>query len=1076
MIPQSTIDAILSAIRIEDIIGETVKLKKRGSVLIGSCPFHNEKSGSFTVSPHKGFYHCYGCHEGGNAISFVMRDKAMQFPEAIRFLAGKVKIKIEEEKSDPEAEAKAAMREQLFKVNEYAAKFYQKQLLLFPNVTAYASERFGSENISLWKLGFAPDAWTTFYDYARAGGYKEEFLLSSGLVKRSEKNHKVFDFFRNRLMFPIFDKAGQISGFSARQLTKDDTAKYINSPESDIYHKSRQLYGIHLAARAIYTEGATLVEGNPDVIRMHQVGAAGTVAPCGTAVSVDQLRILRKLTDTITIITDNDTAGQKSMLRTGKLAIEENFKVYCAVLPEGEDPDSFFQDETQYQQWIDENRQNFILMFAGKLLDKVAQDPARKNEAIKELCGHIQRYDDLTRKLYIDQICISHKIKARLFTDRLKDLDQSKVEIEPDESLPAGIDAKEYDRWGFYEFRNTYFMRSKSGREEISNFVMKPAFHIEGQDSRRVYELINFRGYRIVVDLDMQEMTSIQAFRRNVEGRGNFIFSGTDAQFTRIKSKLYEQTRTCSEIRVLGWQKEGFWAWSNGITTDTGFTEIDEHGIIEYNKKNFFIPAFSSIHIDDKSVFIAERKFLFKDRKVVLSEYTSLFHKVYGDNAMIGLCFWIATVFRDRVIYHNNNFPILNLFGPKGTGKSQMAVSLTCLFGEPQTPFNIHNGTKPGLAEHMQQFRNSFSLVDEYKNNLDYDKIETLKSIYDSVGRNRLNVDKRKETTSVNSAMILLGQEMPTADVALFSRLVFLQFHKTEYSEIEKKQYDKLKSLERDGLGHFTALLIAFRSVFEKEFWPNVESVISDIFDELREDSIEDRILRSWCTVGAALRTLQNKIDFGFGYGDIRPILIRGIRQQNAQVAKSNEIGQFWDLMEAMYDEGTLIENWHFRVNWLDKLKTSTGDRSFNEPIYVLRFKFSSICKFYSEHARRSGLKPLPADTLSYYLKNSKPFLGISSSVKFFKKEYKSEEGKVVEEKTITSAYCFDYAKIGVNLTRGFVGEIMDKQREAEADENDSLRNYKGNQHITPGTPEAAFLEQVSQPVVNVLGQKDLPF
>ena len=1073
MIPQATIDSILNAIRIDELVSETVKLKRRGATLVGLCPFHSEKTGSFTVSPHKGTWHCYGCGEGGDAFRFVMRANGFSFPEAVRHLAAKVNITIKEEKADPEAEAKAERREQLFKLNEFAAKFYQQTLQASPAALEYANGRFGAENISLWRIGFAPDSWNAFYDFAREAGYREDFLISAGLVRRSEKNHKVYDYFRKRLMFPVFNKAGRIAGFSGRQMDKsDDTAKYINSPETDVYSKSHELYGIHLAARIMHTSGATIVEGCPDVIRMHQMGADNAVAPCGTAVTKDQLQIIRRITDTVTVLTDGDAAGQKALIRTGKLCLDEGFKVYCAVLPEKEDPDTFFTSPEQYQEWISKNQQNFLILIAQQLFEKVGQDPARKNEAVKEICNHLKPFDEITRKLYIDQISSNHKLKAKLFLDRLRDLDQENVQYERDDSLPDGVDVREFERWGFFEYKNCYYMRTKNGTEEVSNFVMKPVFHIEGLDSRRVYELVNFKGFRIVVDLDMQEMTSIQAFRRNIEGRGNFIFSGNDSQFTRIKSKLYEETRTCSLIKILGWQKEGFWAWSNGITLTGGFTEVDEYGVITHEKNNYFIPAFSSIYIDNKSVFLAERKFIFRKREIPMFEWSELFQAVFSENARVGICFWVAAVFRDYVLFLNKNFPILNLFGPKGTGKSQMAMSMSCLFGEQQIPFNIHNGTKAGLAEHLQQFSNAFAWVDEYKNNLDYDKIETLKSVYDAIGRNRLNEKLQKQTTLVNSAMILSGQEMPTADVALFSRLIFCQFNKTDYSEQEKKLYDKLKNMERDGLSHLTASLIEHRAHFEKEFYSNLDTVVSDIFDEMRDEAIEDRILRSWCTIAAALRTMQNKVNFGFGYSDIRQLIIRGIREQNSQVSKSNEIGQFWDLLEAMYDENALIEGWHFRLNPIDRLKTTTGEKTFKDAKMVLRFKFSSISKLYAENARKSGLKPLPNDTLSYYLKNSKPFIGIQPSVMFVLKEYSSSEGKIVEQKTITSAYCFDYSRLGINLSRAMIGESLPGDKEVEHDIPTRVLDTNINGNAFQVTSNNAQNEET----IKTLSDSELPF
>lgn len=1025
MIPDSIIDKIKSSLRIEQIIGEAVKLSKKGSSYTGLCPFHNEKSPSFTVTPDKGIWHCFGCGEGGDAIAFVSKHTGKSFIDSVKHLASVANITIEEEKPDPEAEKKAKKKESVFILNEFACKFFQTQMQKNDKALKISHYRFGIQNTSLWRIGFAPDSWNAFYDAARAAGYLEDFLIESGLVKCSERNHKVYDYFRNRLMFPIFNASGRITGFTGRRMDEDDTAKYINSPETIVYNKSAELYGIHLATRAIRNNGAVIAEGSPDVIKLHSVGAPQTVAPCGTSITQEQLSLLSKYTDCVTILTDGDAAGQKSMLRTGKMAIDAGFKVYCAILPEKQDPDSFFTEAKQYQEWMGTNRLDWVLHRAGILLDGVGQDPGKKNEAIKELCNYIFKFDKPSQQLYTEILSKQYKIKAKLFTDRLKDLSVATMEVPRDESLPAEVDARAFDIWGFYEYKNCYHVRGKSGVEEVSNFIMKPAFHIEGQNSRRIYELINFRGYRIVVDLNMMEMTSIQAFRKNVEGRGNFIFSGNDAQFTRIKAKLYEDTRTCREIVYLGWQREGFWAWANGITTEAGFTEIDEHGIVEFNDQHYFIPAFSSIHIDDKSVFIAERRFQLQENpEVKLADYARLFYQVFGDNSRIGLCFWVATVFRDYIFAVNKNFPILNLFGLKGTGKSQMAISLSCLFGEQQTPFNIHNGTKAGLAEHVQQFSNAFAWVDEYKNNLEYDKIETLKSIYDAIGRSRLTIERRKETTMVLAAMILSGQEMPTADIALFSRLIFLQFHKTNYTDAEKKLYDKLKNIERGGLSHLTASLLAFRKYFEKEYWNYYDDVLVDLSSEFQKEAVEDRILRNWAAIAAALQTLENKVDFGFTYKDIRPTIINGILDQNKQIGRSNEIGQFWELLEALFDEGILIDGWHFRIKYLDALNTTRGEKKLSPPIHVLQFKFSTIAKFYSEHMRRSGVKPLPTDTLRYYLENSTHFLGVCSSVRFIKKEFKSEEGKAIEEKTVTTAYCFAYKALNINLDRSPIGSI----------------------------------------------------
>jgi DNA primase len=322
--------------------------------------------------------------------------------------------------------------------------------------------------------------------------------------------------------------------------------------------------------------------------------------------------------------------------------------------------------------------------------------------------------------------------------------------------------------------------------------------------------------------------------------------------------------------------------------------------------------------------------------------------------------------------------------------------------------------------------------------------------------------------------MILSGQEMPTADVALFSRLIFCQFNKTDYSELEKKLYDKLKNLERDGLAHLSAQLILHRAHFEKEFYANMDFVVSDIFDELKEEYIEDRILRSWCTIVAAFKTMQNKVNFGFGYSDIRNMIINAIREQNSQVSKSNEIGQFWDLLEAMYDENNLIEGWHFRITPMDKIKTSTAEKVFKEPKTILRFKFNSIAKLYAENSRKSGLKPLPADTLSYYLKNSKAFIGIQPSVMFTLKAFSQAEAKVVDQKTITSAFCFDYKKLGINLSRAMYGEDLPNQKDADEQEDMvKFTDKKANTDPTNTNGHAFSTQEIHQLIED---QQDPPF
>jgi DNA primase catalytic core len=1051
-ISKNTIDKIFQAVKIEDVIKDSVKLKQKGANYTGLCPFHDEKTPSFMVFPVSNHYHCFGCGAHGNAVGFLMKMEKLSYPSALKKLAGKYNITLKEEKASPEQEKIQKQRQALTLFYLFMANFYKENLYKAENALAleYTKSRFSNETMEKFQIGYAPNQYDGLAKFARSAGYKEEFLLSTGFIRQNKHTHQLYDFFRNRIMFPITDSTGNIISFSGRALPGDEKkyGKYINGTDTPVFNKRLNLFALNFALRQTAKTGtAYLVEGNPDVLRLHEIGIINSVAPLGTALSDEQISLLKRYATKIVMIYDGDNAGQKAREKNGKKLVKAQLPAYSVTLPKKEDPDSFFISKVKFDEYIEENKKDFLLEYANTLLVKAGTDPLQKNEAVKEIGNLLFSLEKSKQSIYVDQICNAGKIKNKLFSDFLRDKQRTEKPskaTEPKKAIPAGVDPNEIEKWGFYADNNEYLFRTKDGFQKLSNFVMRPIFHVDSViDSKRIYELENVYGYKTVIDFDMQEMTSIQAFQRNIEGKGNFIFWGTIAHFQKLKRKLYQETRTCQEIKNLGWQKEGFWAWSNGKTTDEGrFEEIDEYGIITHKNINYFIPAFSKIYLGDRSLFIDERKFKYVNRDLSLQKWAKMFINVFGDNAKISIAFWVATVFRDYLLYTFKNFPILNLFGPKGTGKSQLAMSMSCLFGEQQTPFNIHNGTKPGLAEHLQLFRNAFAGVEEYKNNLEYDKIETLKSIYDAVGRSRLNMNKgmKKETTQVNAGVILSGQEMPTIDVALFSRVIFLQFHKTEFNEAEKKYYDLLKQAERDGLSHLTAQLLKYRKYFEENFYGHYEKVVTEFYEDNKKLNLEDRILRNMATVVASFKTLAEKIDFTFNYSELKPAAYKAMRDQNNQISLSSEVGMFWNLLEALFDDNLIIDRWHFRIDLNNTLKLKDRQLNLKPARRVLKFKFNVIYKLYAQQSRNQGIKPLPSDTLQYYLRNSKNFYGIQDKTNFSISEYDKEKGKTIKRKQNTTAFCFNYEQLGINLERDdeeteAVSEINSKVKESSSGE-----------------------------------------
>ncbi|HRN40936.1 MAG TPA: DNA primase [Vicingus sp.] len=408
MIPKHTIDQIFEAAIIEEVVGEFVVLKKRGANLLGNCPFHNEKTPSFTVSPAKGIYKCFGCGKAGNSVNFIMEHEHYTYPEALRYLANKYQIEIEElEETDAQKQA-ANEKESLFIVSNFAANYFQKQLHETQEgrsigLSYFVERGFREDIIKKFELGYNPDSWDAFTAEALAQGYQLEFLEKSGLTIVKEQKH--FDRFKGRVMFPIHNLSGRVLGFGGRILKTDPkAAKYVNSPESEIYHKSNVLYGIYFAKKSIIEQdNCFLVEGYTDVISLHQSGVENVVASSGTSLTEGQIRLISRYTQNITILYDGDAAGIKASFRGIDMILQEGMNVRVVLFPDGEDPDSFAKkhNATELTTYIKEHTQDFISFKTDVLIKEVGNDPIKRAELIKEIVASIAVIpDQIKRSVY----------------------------------------------------------------------------------------------------------------------------------------------------------------------------------------------------------------------------------------------------------------------------------------------------------------------------------------------------------------------------------------------------------------------------------------------------------------------------------------------------------------------------------------------------------------------------------------------------------------------------------------------------------------------------------------------------
>ena len=430
MITRQTKDTILETARIEEVVGEFVSLKKRGSNLLGLCPFHNEKTPSFTVSPAKGFYKCFGCGKAGDSVTFIMEHEHLTFPEALRYLAGKYNITIEEQEPSPQDVEEKNNRESLFIVSAFAQKFYTDNMWETEEGKAiglaYFRERgFTDEVMHKFQLGFAPDQWNALTIAAMAGGYKMEFLEQTGLTINNEG--KQYDRFRGRVMFPIHNLTGRVIGFGARILKVDPKSpKYLNSPESEIYHKSNVLYGIAFAKKIIVqNDECFLVEGYTDVLSLHQAGIENVVASSGTSLTIEQTRLISRYTKNVTVLYDGDTAGIKASLRGFDIILEEGLNVRVLLFPEGDDPDSFSRkvSSVELKEYIKKNAVDFITFKTKLLLNEAANDPIKRAGLIKDIVASIAIVPDvIQRSIYIRQTSALMEINEQVLLQEMNKL------------------------------------------------------------------------------------------------------------------------------------------------------------------------------------------------------------------------------------------------------------------------------------------------------------------------------------------------------------------------------------------------------------------------------------------------------------------------------------------------------------------------------------------------------------------------------------------------------------------------------------------------------------------------------
>ena len=447
MIPQETVQLILDTARVEDVVGDFVTLKRRGSSLWACCPFHNEKTPSFHVEPSRGIYKCFGCGKSGTAVGFVMEYEKLSYTEALKYLARKYHIEVKEKEESAEDIAARQRNESLLAVSEYAFNFYREQLSTEEGravaVQYFHSRGLEDETIAKYGLGWAPKSKNAFTEAAKKAGYKDEYLLETGLCAQWDADGSLHDRFYDRVMFPIHSVSGRVIAFGGRTLFTDKSiAKYVNSKESEIYVKSRSLYGIYFAKAAISrADKCYLVEGYLDVLSMHQLGILNVVASSGTSLTVEQIRLIKRFTENVTIMYDGDPAGIHAALRGIDLILKEGMNVKVVLIPDGDDPDSYARKHTleEVEAFIAAHEQDFIAFKADLLLDEAGNDPLKRANLINDIADTVAGIPDaVKRSVYTDTVAEKFRIESDILTDRVR---RTREKIQGEERTQAQREA-----------------------------------------------------------------------------------------------------------------------------------------------------------------------------------------------------------------------------------------------------------------------------------------------------------------------------------------------------------------------------------------------------------------------------------------------------------------------------------------------------------------------------------------------------------------------------------------------------------------------------------------------------------
>ena len=1082
MISDKTIEAVRN-LDIEDVLKSWgLEFRRRGSTMFASCPFHSEKTPSFSITPGRNLWYCHSCHRGGDGIRFYMEREGMDFLQAVEAIAKANNLHIEytrEEQTDEQRDA-AKLKESVLAVVATVHKFFFDQLRVELNDEAraareYAYSRWPEDFCSTCGIGLAPKDGKLLMDFCRSKAISEDLLLKSGIYRKDEKSGRIYTLFRNRIVIPIRDRFGRVIAFTARYLgdaKADNVGKYVNSSNSLLFTKGESVFGIDRASRCRDALYYNIVEGAPDVLRLQSIGLENTVATLGTAWSGAQFDIIKKHIQSLCFIPDSDPPkdepfgpGFKAVMTNGTEAVRRDFDVTVRELPfveeQSEDGETILHknDADEYilspETYAAIPEKPFILWLAEKKFS-VASSLAEQRVIVAEVADLLRHISDdaIADECIASLAKINGTVKSwKAAVSRAKgEARQRAAKSNPKNDAERRKELLRVCNLNIID--NCFYTYDEGEAVRLSNFYLESLYHIKDEtNGTRLFRMVNKFNESVDIEFRESELCSLTTFQQRVGSVGNYIWRAKIDKLNNVKEYLYRGTRSAERVRKMGWDAvNGFFAFGNGVFNGDRFLAVDDLGIVETApNKSFYIPATSKMYENNPEIYQFERLFIHENRSgIKLYDFAVQLVRVFGDNAKIAFCYLLATLYRDVIFNRTRHFPILNLFGEKGTGKTTLATSLQSFFIHSVDPPNLGVTSVPAMNDRVSQAVNSLVVFDEYKNDLDVRKIAYLKGLWGGGGQTKKNqnTDGMAAQTIISTGIALCGQDKPTQDMALFTRVLFLAFSKTSFSKPERDAYEDLVAMCSLGNTHLTLEVLSHRALFEKNFSNAYSLTKSELSKIVEGEKIHDRIFGNWIIPLAAFRTLESVLSLPFSYNDLLTVAVAGMRLQNETAQESSEMGDFWEALQGFHTQGRAIDKAHFRIKWHRTFRSTTmkEDMIFAEPTPVLYLNSAAVAGLFNGRgASNATANRSNWSTMLSYLRSHPSFLGLKQDqftilLANGMPDYTFETVNGTQTKKMKvnrpKAMCFNYAMLkaefGLNLETEVISETEELAEDTE--------------------------------------------